>query len=98
MSVGCCRQAGVQTQYCQDIVTPTFSCVGQSNTQFITNPTGQMKGSWTDGSPAPSDVVTTGLASNLTTDPIEAEARNAAQHFGYSANATYFVFTRPITA
>lgn len=43
----------------------------------------------------PADILTTGLVSNLTTDPIEAEAIAAASHFGYDQNATYFIFTEP---
>jgi serine protease len=39
--------------------------------------------------------VTTALVSNLTTDPLEAEAIKAAQHFGYDANATYMILTPP---
>jgi streptogramin lyase len=46
---------------------------------------------WTDLSPVPSNIVTTGLVSNATTDPLEAEAARAAQHFGYDANATYSI-------
>ena len=46
-------------------------------------------------SPAPATIVTTGLAENLTNDPIAAEAVKAEQHFGYDIDATYFVFTPP---
>jgi hypothetical protein len=94
-NVGGSPWAGVQTQYCQGIMAPAFSCTGQLGAQFITNPTGQLKGVWTDPTPVPADIVATGLASNLLTDPIEAEAIKAAAHFGYDANATYFVFTPP---
>jgi hypothetical protein len=94
-NVGGSPWAGVQTQYCQGIMAPAFSCTGQLGAQFINNPTGQLKGVWTDPTPVPADIVATGLASNLLTDPIEAEAIKAAAHFGYDANATYFVFTPP---
>jgi hypothetical protein len=94
-NVGGSPWAGVQTQYCQGIMAPAFSCTGQLGAQFITNPTGQLKGVWTDPTPVPADIVATGLASNLLTDPIEAEAIKAGAHFGYDANATYFVFTPP---
>jgi serine protease len=93
-TVGGSPWAGVQTQYCQGI-TVGFSCAGQAGAVFITNPTGQLRGVWTDPSPVPSNIVTTGLVSNLTTDPLEAEAAKAAQHFGYDPNATYFIFTPP---
>jgi serine protease len=90
--------SGVQTQYCQG-ASVGFACTGQAGVAFITNPTGQLHGVWTDPSPVPANIVTTGLVSNLTTDPLEAEAARAAQHFGYDANATYFIFTPPgITA
>jgi hypothetical protein len=35
------------------------------------------------------------LVGNFTTDPPEAKAIRAAQHFGYDANATYTIFTPP---
>src|SRR5689334_2104421 len=63
-NVGGSAWAGVQTQYCQGITAPAFSCTGQAGAQFITNPTGQLKGTWTDPSPVPADILATGLASN----------------------------------
>lgn len=96
-SIGGSPWAGVQTQYCQGIMAPAFSCTGQSGAQMIGNPGAQLKGTWTDPSPVPSDIVTTGLVTNLTTDPLEAEAQNAAAHFGYDQNATYFILTPPGT-
>jgi len=47
-NVGGSPWAGVQTQYCQGIMAPAFSCTGQTGAAFITNPTGQLKGTWTD--------------------------------------------------
>ena len=94
-NVGGSPWAGVQTQYCEGIMAPAFSCTGQVGAVPITNPTGQLKGTWVDPSPVPADILATGLASNLTTDPIEAEASNAAAHFGYDQNATYFILTEP---
>src|SRR6266850_1953442 len=82
-NVGGSPWAGVQTQYCQGIMAPAFSCTGQAGAQFITNPTSQLKGTWTDPTAVPANIVASGLASNLTTDPIEAEAIKASQHFGY---------------
>jgi hypothetical protein len=95
--VGGTPWAGVQTQYCDNIDPASFSCVGQAYAQYITNPTHQLKGTWVDTSPVPSDIVTTGLAENVTNDPLEAEAIKAAQHFGYNINATYFILTQPGT-
>ena len=94
-NVGGSPWAGVQTQYCQGIMAPAFSCTGKLGAQYITNPVGQLKGVWTDPTPVPADIVTTGLVSNFTIDPLEAEAIRAAQHFGYDANATYMIFTPP---
>jgi hypothetical protein len=93
-SVGGSPWAGVQTQYCQNI-DPGFSCVGQPFAQFVTNPRNQLKGTWSDPTPVPAEIVTTGLAENQTNDPIEAEALAAAAHFGYNVNATYFILTPP---
>ena len=93
-NVGGSPWAGVQTQYCQNI-DPGFSCVGQPYAQFVTNPTHQLKGVWSDPTPVPAEIVTTGLAENATDDPIEAEAIKAASHFGYNVNATYMIFTPP---
>ncbi len=94
-NVGGSPWAGVQTQYCQGIMAPAFSCTGQAGAAFVSNPSGQLKGTWTDPTPVPANIVATGLASNLTTDPLEAEAIKAAQHFGYDQNATYFIMTPP---
>ena len=94
-NVGGSPWAGVQTQYCQGIMAPAFSCTGQAGATYITNPNGQLKGTWTDPTPVPANIVATGLASNLTTDPIEAEAIKASQHFGYDQNATYVILTPP---
>jgi serine protease len=94
-NVGGSPWAGVQTQYCQGIMAPAFSCTGQTGAQQIGNPASQLKGVWTDTTPVPADILATGLATNLTTDPIEAAALRAAAHFGYDQNATYFIFTEP---
>jgi hypothetical protein len=87
--------AGVQTQYCQNISLGSQSCSGQPGAQFVTNPTGQLKGTWTDPTPVPAQIVTTGLVENQTNDPLETEAIAAAAHFGYDVNATYFILTPP---
>jgi hypothetical protein len=93
--VGGSPYAGVQTQYCQNIPAGSLSCAGQPYPQYVTNPTGVLKGTWIDPSPVPATIVTTGLAENVTNDPVEAEAVKAAQHFGYDIDATYFVLTEP---
>ncbi len=92
-NVGGSPWAGVQTQYCKNVLPGSTSCVGGSG--FITNPKRQLKGVWTDPTPVPSDIVTLGLAENLVDDPIATEAQRAAAHFGYDPNATYIVFTPP---
>lgn len=94
-NVGGSSWAGVQTQYCQNISIGSFSCAGQSSAQFVTNPSGQLKGTWVDPTPVPADIVATGLVVNATNDPLEAEAVAAAAHFGYDVNATYFILTPP---
>ncbi|TMC54818.1 MAG: hypothetical protein E6J20_02495 [Chloroflexi bacterium] len=94
-NVGGSPWAGVQTQYCQNIALASFSCAGQAGAQFVTNPSGQLKGTWTDPSPVPAEILSTGLAANATNDPIETEAVAAAAHFGYDVNATYFILTPP---
>jgi hypothetical protein len=96
-NVGGSSYAGLQTQYCQNANPGITSCTGQAFPQYVTNPTGELKGIWVDPSPVPAQIVTTGLAENATNDPIEAEAIKAAQHFGYDINATYFVLTQPGT-
>jgi hypothetical protein len=93
-NIGGSAWAGVQTQYCQNM-DPGFSCTGQPFAQFVTNPTHQLKGTWSDPTPVPSEIVTTGLAENQTNDPLETEALAAAAHFGYNVNATYFILTPP---
>ena len=94
-NIGGSKWAGVQTQYCQNIDLGQFSCAGNLTAQYVTNPRDQLKGTWTDSTPVPSQIVTTGLAENMTDDPIEAEAIRAAEHFGYNVNATYFILTPP---
>jgi len=87
--------AGVQTQYCRGTLVGSTSCVG--GTDFVTNPTHQLKGVWTDPTPVPDDIVTSGLAENLVDDPIAAEAMRASAHFKYDPSATYIILTPPGT-
>jgi hypothetical protein len=93
-SVGGSAWAGVQTQYC-DNITVGFSCAGQLTAQYVTNPKHQLKGTWVDPSPIPSDIATTGLAANSEDDAVAQEAEKAAQHFGYDIDATYLILTEP---
>jgi serine protease len=71
------------------------SCVGGAG--FITNPTRQLKGVWTDPTSVPDDIIAAGLAQNVVDDPIAQEAIRASAHFAYDAQATYIVFTPPST-
>jgi hypothetical protein len=94
-NVGGSRWAGVQTQYCNGVLAGSTSCAGGSG--FIMNPRGQLKGSWTDPTPVPDDIITLGLAQNLVDDPIAQEAMRASAHFKYNPNATYIILTPPST-
>jgi hypothetical protein len=85
--------ANIQTQYCNQILVGSTSCVGGAG--FVTNPKKQLKGVWTDPTPVPDDIVTLGLAENLVDDPIAAEAIRASAHFGYDPQATYIILTPP---
>lgn len=86
---------GTQTQYCDNIAPGSDSCAGEALAQPITNPKNLLKGVWIDPTPVPAQIVTSGLAENVTNDPIAAEALKASQHFGYDVDATYFVMTPP---
>ncbi|HWQ01479.1 MAG TPA: hypothetical protein VN449_05110 [Gaiellaceae bacterium] len=92
-NVGGSAWAGVQTQYCKNTLAGSMSCVGGSG--FVTNPKHQLKGTWTDPTPVPGDIVTLGLAENLVDDPIAAEAMRASAHFGFDPDATYIILTPP---
>jgi serine protease len=96
-NVGGTAWAGVQTQYCRNIPAGATSCQGLAGAQYVTNPTGQLKGVWTDPSPVPSDIITLGLAENLVNDPIASEAASAVAHFGWDSQATYLILTPPTT-
>lgn len=94
-SVGGSPWAGVQTQYCKDVLPGSATCVGGAG--FVTNPKHQLKGVWTDPTPVPSDILAIGLAENLVDDPIAQEAVRASAHFGYDPTATYIILTPPST-
>ena len=76
-SVGGSPWAGVQTQYCQGVAVG-FSCAGQPGARFITNPSGQLKGTWVDPTPVPANLLNTSLAASVVDDPVAAEAVKAA--------------------
>ena len=86
---------GTQTQYCDGISAGSTSCKGQTGAKYIANSSSVLSGVWVDPTPAPAAIVTSGLAENLTQDPIAMEAVKASKHFGYNLDATYFVFTPP---
>jgi hypothetical protein len=92
-NVGGSPWAGVQTQYCNGVLTGSTSCTG--GTGFVTNPRHQLKGVWVDPTPVPSDIITLGLAENLVDDPIAEEAIRASAHFGNDSQATYIILTPP---
>jgi hypothetical protein len=92
-NVGGSAWAGVQTQYCKNVLVGSTTCVGGSG--FVTNPKHQLKGTWADPTPVPADIVTLGLAENLVNDPIASEAMRASAHFGYDPDATYIILTPP---
>ena len=87
--------AGIQTQYCQGTTVGSDSCAGATSATYITNPAGQLKGTWIDPSPVPTVIGTTSLVTNSIDDPVAQEATKAAQHFGYDVNATYIIYTEP---
>jgi hypothetical protein len=96
-NIGGTPWAAVQTQYCRGVPAGTTSCKGIRGAQYVANPTGQLKGVWTDPTPVPTDIVASGLAENLVDDPIAMEAMRASAHFRYDPNATYIIMTPPRT-
>ncbi len=82
-NVGGSSWDNINTQYCQGIAVGSTSC-GSGGTH-ITNPVGQLKGTWVD---------TTSVPTRPTQSQIQNAATRLMNHFGgYNANATYFVFT-----
>jgi hypothetical protein len=73
----------INTQYCQGVAVGSTSC-GSGGTH-VTNPTGQLAGTWVD---------TTSVPTRPTQSQIQSAATRLMNHFGgFNANATYFVFT-----
>jgi serine protease len=80
--VGGSSWANSDTQYCQGVPSGTTVC--PASAAHVTNPSGQLGGTWNDTSPVPS---------SPTQSQIAAEAAAAAAHFGYNSSANYMVFT-----
>jgi hypothetical protein len=70
-----------QSQYCQGVAIGAQTC---GSTGRVTNPTGQLAGTWVD---------TTTVPSHPTDAQVQSAAQRGASHFGYSANALYMVLT-----
>lgn len=81
-NVGGSSWNSTDTQYCQGVAVGTVNC-GSSGTH-VGNPTGVLINQWNDTSSLPSRISQSSIAS---------AADRLVQHFGYSATATYFVFT-----
>ncbi|MEO8251958.1 MAG: hypothetical protein ABI578_05735 [Chloroflexota bacterium] len=76
----------IVTQYCMGVTKGATSCSGVSSTNFITNPTGQLGGTWIDTSTVPSSPTQTDIAN--------AAKRLAAQFpTAVIANSTFMVYT-----
>jgi len=83
-NVGGSSWSNSTTQYCENVASGTTNCAGVGGAINVTNPRGQLGGSWND---------TSALPNKLGTSSIAGEALRAAAHFGYNANADYMVFT-----
>lgn len=82
-NVGGSSWDNINTQYCEGVAIGTTQC--GSNGTHITNPTGQLAGTWVD---------TTTVPRRPTQAQIQSAATRLMNHFGgYNPNATYFVFT-----
>lgn len=83
-NVGGSSWNNVVKQYCQNVPSGTQNCAGVSGAAYVTNPSAQFGGAWNDTTAVP--------ASPTQTDIFNAAKRLAAK-FGYSAQATYLVYT-----
>jgi serine protease len=81
-AVGGSSWGQIDVQYCQGVAVGTTNC-GSSGTH-VGNQTGLLGGTWVD---------TTSLPRRITQTSIANAATRLMNHFGYSANAIYFVFT-----
>ena len=82
-NVGGSSWHNIDTQYCQGVAVGTVNC-GTSG-QHITNPAGELAGTWVD---------TTSIPKRVTQSSIASAAVRLMNHFGgFNANAIYLVFT-----
>jgi serine protease len=82
-NVGGSSWHNIDTQYCQGVAVGTVNC-GTSG-QHITNPAGELAGTWVD---------TTSLPKRVSQSSIASAAVRLMNHFGgFNANAIYLVFT-----
>lgn len=72
----------IDSQYCQGVAVGATSCPAGS--AFVGNQTGSLAGTWVD---------TTALPKRIGQSDIANAATRLMQHFGYNANAIYFVMT-----
>jgi hypothetical protein len=95
-NVGGSPWAGVDTQYCDGITAGAISCAGESGAKHVGNFKHELHGVWVDGSAAPAQIDTTGLAENVSHDPIASEALKASAHFqDHNVDSLFMVFTPP---
>ncbi len=81
-NVGGSSWAQTDTQYCSGVAVGTTNC-GTSGTH-VGNQTGLLGGTWVD---------TTSIPRRISQSSIASAATRLMNHFGYSANAIYFVMT-----
>jgi serine protease len=80
--IGGSSWGAIDTQYCQGVAIGATSCPAGS--AFVGNQTGLLAGTWND---------TTSIPKHITQSNIASAATRLMQHFGYDANAIYFVMT-----
>ena len=78
------------TQYCDNVPSGTTNCTTVAGAVYTGNPSGQLKGTWSDNANP--------LPSRITQNALAAEAANSAAHFGNltaasNADAQYIVAT-----
>ena len=84
-SVGGSGWINSTTQYCQGVPAGTVTCAGVPLAQHVGNPSGQLQGTpWNDRTAVPR---------RPTSNDLALAAQRAVAHFGYSATATYMIFT-----
>jgi hypothetical protein len=82
--VGASSWLNSTTQYCQGVAVGQQLCSGQPGARFVTNPSGQLAGTWID---------TTSVPRFPSDSAVRAAAARGASHFGFRANALYMVLT-----